>query len=42
MLVYNDGDEVYVNLNKKRVDELIAALQEIKKTFNENNSHDNL
>ena len=33
MQVYNDGDEVYLNLNEKRVDELISALQEIKKTF---------
>lgn len=33
MQVYNDGDEVDVNLNEERVDELISALQEIKKTF---------
>lgn len=33
MQVHNDGDEVYVNLKEERVDELISALQEIKKTF---------
>lgn len=33
MQVHNDGDETYVNLNEKRLDELISALQEIKKTF---------
>lgn len=33
MQVYNDGDETYVNMNKKKVDELISALQEIKKTI---------
>lgn len=37
MQVYNDGDETYVNLNEKRVDELISALQEIKKTIRERN-----
>ena len=35
MQVNNDGDETYVNLNEKRLDELISALQEIKKTFRE-------
>lgn len=33
MQVHNDGDEVCVNLKEERVDELISALQEIKKTF---------
>ena len=33
MQVHNDGDEVYVNLKEERVDELISALLEIKKTF---------
>ena len=33
MQVHNDGDEVYVNLKEERVDELISAFQEIKKTF---------
>ena len=37
MQVYNDGDETYVNMNEKRVDELISALQEIKKTIRERN-----
>lgn len=32
MQVYNDGDEVYVNLREDRIDELISALQEIKET----------
>lgn len=35
MQVYKDGDETYVNLNEKRLDELISALQEIKKTIKE-------
>lgn len=35
MQVHNNGDETYVDLNEKRIDELISALQEIKKTFHE-------
>lgn len=33
LLVSSEYNEAYVYLSEKRVDELISALQEIKKTF---------
>lgn len=33
LLVSSEDNEAYVYLTKKRVDELISALQEIKETF---------
>ena len=36
LLVSSEDNEAYVYLTEKRVDELILALQEIKKTFPKN------